>query len=192
MITYSHPYVSFLVTYSISCLSWTIFYSLVSFSICGNILFSLVDHLQSKPFLQPYIYRYRNGPVSVPWPDIFPGGHGCSSSQRWQGTLALVGDGGGVSRSLGTAGQLGDAASGRCSPCRDWGLLDDHPAAAVALCRPPAQRTAPCLAPETQGGWFYCLSALCNDLCTGVLMKKVQCTTPEWRLLGCLLVPEDS
>lgn len=95
-------------------------------------------------------------------------------------------------RSLGTAGQLGDAASGRCSPCRDWGLLDDHPAAAVALCRPPAQRTAPCLAPETRGGWFYCLSALCNDLCTGVLMKKVQCTTPEWRLLGCLLVPEDS
>lgn len=48
-------------------------------------------------------------------------------------------------RSLGTAGQPGDAASSRRSPCRDRGLLDDHPAAAVALHRAPVQRTAPCL-----------------------------------------------
>lgn len=55
-------------------------------------------------------------------------------------------------RSLGTAGQPGDAASGRCGPCGDRGLLDDHPAAAVALRRAAAQRTAPGLAPEDLGG----------------------------------------
>lgn len=50
-------------------------------------------------------------------------------------------------RSLGAPSQPGDAASSWCSPCGDRGLLDDHPAASVALRRAPAQWTTPCLAP---------------------------------------------
>lgn len=57
-----------------------------------------VAHLQSEPLLQPYIYRPGNGPLSVPQPDLFPGGRSSSSSQRWQGALALVGHGSGASR----------------------------------------------------------------------------------------------
>lgn len=79
-------------------------------------------------------------------------------------------------RSLGTAGQPGDAASGRCGPCGDRGLLDDHPAAAVALRRAAAQRAAPGLAPEDWGGKdsVDTLSALCtHGLCTGVVVKEL-------------------
>lgn len=61
--------------------------------------------------------------------------------------MALVGHGGGASSSPGSAGQPGDAARGGCCPRGDGGLLDDHPAAAVALHGAPSQRTAPRLAP---------------------------------------------
>lgn len=71
---------------------------LIFYPSCSNILFSFVAHLQSEPFLQPHVYRPRNVPVSVPQPDLIPGGRRSSSSQRWQRTLALVGDGGGPSR----------------------------------------------------------------------------------------------
>lgn len=63
-----------------------------------NMLFSSIAHLQSKPFLQPYFHRPRNGPVPVPQPDVFPGGRRSSSSQKWPGSLAVVGDDSGASR----------------------------------------------------------------------------------------------
>lgn len=128
--------------------------------------------LQSEPFVQLDIYRPRDGPVSDPQPKQLKDSSGSSSSQRRQGALALVSHGGGVSRytfsfnlfafidivfswhtslfvtcrSPGAAGQPGDAASSRCSTSRYRWLMDDHPAAAVALHRAAAQRTAPCLA----------------------------------------------
>uniref|UniRef100_A0A1A8JS01 Lymphoid-restricted membrane protein n=1 Tax=Nothobranchius kuhntae TaxID=321403 RepID=A0A1A8JS01_NOTKU len=69
----------------------------------------------------------------------------CCSSQRRQGDLDVVGHGDDVSRSVGSSGQPGDAASsGRCSG-GDRRLLGDHPAAAVALHGAPAQRTTPSL-----------------------------------------------
>uniref|UniRef100_A0A1A8FBE0 Lymphoid-restricted membrane protein n=1 Tax=Nothobranchius korthausae TaxID=1143690 RepID=A0A1A8FBE0_9TELE len=82
--------------------------------------------------------------VSAPKPDQFSSSC-CCSSQRRPGDLDVVGHGDDVSRSVGSSGQPGDAASsGRCSG-GDRRLLDDHPAAAVALHGAPAQRTTPSL-----------------------------------------------
>ncbi len=72
--------------------------ALFFYPFCINFLLSFVVQPQSEPFIQPHIYRPRNGPVSVPQPNLFPGGRSSSSSQEWQGTLALAGNGGGASR----------------------------------------------------------------------------------------------
>lgn len=79
-------------------------------------------------------------------------------------------------RSPGTAGQPGDAASRRRSPCRDRGLLDDHPAAAVALHRAPVQWPAPCL-----------VEVLRVDGASAHQPPEIFIALGEQRLLGCLL-----
>lgn len=71
-------------------------------------------------------------------------------------------------RSPGTPGQLGDAASGGRGPRGDRGLLDDHPAATLALRWAAAQRAAPHLAPNTRGR-LWCDSRLCRN--TGVVVR---------------------
>ncbi|TMS02567.1 Lymphoid-restricted membrane protein [Larimichthys crocea] len=89
---------------------------------------------------------------------------------------------------LALLGQPGDAASGRCSTCGDRGLLDDHPAAAMALHRTPTQWTAPSLAPETQGAWCYCLSAHC---CGDEGIYNVQVLSrSSWDVYWCLKIPK--
>lgn len=93
------------------------------------------------------------------------------------------------SRSLcrppGPAGQLGDAASGRRSAGRDRGLLDDHPAATLALRWAAAQRAAPHLAPNTWGG--LCCDCLCRN--PGVVRGSTLQSGGCWEAL---LGPADS
>ena len=65
-------------------------------------------------------------------------------------------------RSPGVAGLPGDAAGGGRGARGHRRLLDDHPAAAVALHRAPPQRTAPRLAPAkgTGGPWLIYMTVL--------------------------------
>lgn len=80
------------------------------------------------------------------------GGEACSV-QRHQGNLDLGGLACCSSCSTGSVGEPDDAACSRCSTCGHRGLLDDHPAASVALYWAEAQRPAPCVTP---GGWQGC------------------------------------
>lgn len=67
--------------------------------------------------------------------------------QRHQGHLDLGGLACSSSCSTGPAGKPDVTACSRCSTCGHWGLLDDHPAASVALYWAEAQRPAPCVTP---------------------------------------------
>lgn len=96
-------------------------------------------------------------------------------------------------RSLGTAGQLGDAASRGRSPRGDRGLLDNHPAATLALRRAAAQRAAPDLAPGAGVPGLRLPAETIGAL--GVVMRGEHILALQgWRLLwgwDTLLEPED-
>ncbi|CAF96319.1 unnamed protein product, partial [Tetraodon nigroviridis] len=89
-------------------------------------------------------------------------------------------------RSPGAAGQLGDAAGRGRGPRGDRGLLDDHPAATLALRWAAAQRTAPSLAPNSPGA---------DCAATGLQLSAENPSEHRARRRGgrreALLVPED-
>lgn len=75
------------------------------------------------------------------------------SVQRHQGHLDLGGLVCSASCSTGPLGKPDVTACSRCSTCGHRGLLDDHPAASVALYWAEAQRPAPCVTPGHLQGW---------------------------------------
>ncbi len=128
-------------------------------------LFSITEHLASCcwryacTFLFKCLFYFPS--QSQPQPNrsrsTQSDGWEACSFQRHQGHLDLGGLACSSSCSTGPAGEPDVTACSRCSTCGHRGLLDDHPAASVALYWAEAQRPAPCVTPGgRQGcsGWF--------------------------------------